>query len=53
VIIVDTRSSMVAAKFAAAIGCVFDVEVDIGPMLAQRALSSGVASTPLNSARSA
>jgi hypothetical protein len=51
VIIADMRGSEVAAKFAAAFGCAFDFVVDIDPMLAQRALSSGVASTPLNSAR--
>jgi hypothetical protein len=49
------RSSMVAAGTAAAIGCVFDVDVDFDfhPVLAQRALSGGVASTPLDVARSA
>jgi hypothetical protein len=51
VIIADTRSSMVAADSAAAVGCAFDFEFDSGPMLAQRALSGGVASTPLMSAR--
>jgi len=50
VIIVDMRSSMAAVNFTAAIGCAFDFEVDSGPMLAQRALSGGVASTPLMSA---
>jgi len=49
VINADTRSSMVAADAAAAIGCAFDF--DSGPMLAQRALSGGVAATPLMSAR--
>jgi hypothetical protein len=29
VIIVDTRSSMVAASLAAAIGCAFDFDVDV------------------------
>jgi hypothetical protein len=57
VIIADTRSSMVAADSAAAVGCAFDfdfdVDVDFHPMLAQRALSGGVASTPLDVARSA
>jgi hypothetical protein len=51
VIIADTRSSMVAAKVAAAVGCVFDVDFD--PMLAQRALLDGALGTQLNSARSA
>jgi hypothetical protein len=51
VIIADTRSSMVAADSAAAIVCAFDF--DFSPMLAQRALSDGVASTPLETARSA
>jgi len=53
VIIADTRSSMVAAESAAAVACAFDVDVDFSPMLAQRALSDGVASTPLEVARSA
>jgi hypothetical protein len=51
VIIADTRGSMVAGKLPAVIGCVFDFDDDSGPMLAQRALSDGVASTPLSSAR--
>jgi hypothetical protein len=51
VIIADTRSSMVAADSAAAVGCAFDFAVDFDPTLAQRALSVGVASTPLMSAR--
>jgi hypothetical protein len=55
VTIADTRSSMVAADSAAAVGCAFDFDFDFdfdsGPMLAQRALSDGVASTPLTSAR--
>jgi len=51
VTIADMRSSMVAAGTAAAIGCVFDV--DFLPLLAQRALSDGVASTPSDVARSA
>jgi len=51
VIIADTRSSMVAADSAAAVVCAFDV--DFYPMLAQRALSGGVASTPLDVAQSA
>jgi hypothetical protein len=53
VIIADTRSSMVAAGSAAAVGCASDFDVDFYPMLAQRALSGGVASTPLDVARSA
>jgi hypothetical protein len=53
VIIADTRGSTAAENFSAAVGCVFDFDFDIdsGPMLAQRALSGGVASTPLMSAR--
>jgi hypothetical protein len=55
VIIADTRRSMAAAESAAAVACAFDfdVDVDFHPMLAQRALSGGVASTPLDVARSA
>jgi hypothetical protein len=53
VIIADMRSSMVAAETAAAVACAFDVDVDFHSMLAQRALSGGVASTPLDVARSA
>jgi len=37
VIIADTRSSMVAAKFAAAVGCAFDFAVNFVFLLAQRA----------------
>jgi hypothetical protein len=46
---------MVAAESAATVACAFDfdVDVDFHPMLAQRALSGGVASTPLDVARSA
>jgi hypothetical protein len=51
VIIADTRSSMVAVNFTAAIGCAFDFDFDSCPQCGQ--LSGGVASTPLNSARSA
>jgi hypothetical protein len=51
VIIADTRSSMVVAESAAAIGCAFDFDFDSCPDSGQ--LSGGVASTPLNSARSA
>jgi len=45
VTIVDTRSSVAAAKFAAAIGCDFDVDSDYCSPSEQ--LSGGVASTPL------
>jgi hypothetical protein len=48
VIIVDMCSSTIAAEKAAVVGCALNVDVD--PMLAQRALSGGVAATPLNSA---
>jgi hypothetical protein len=51
VIIADTRSSMVAAKFAAAIGCVFDFDADFDFCSRSEHLSGGVASTPFNSAR--
>jgi hypothetical protein len=51
VIIADMRSSMVAAETAAAIGCVFDVDFEYCSRSEQ--LSGGVASTPLNVARSA
>jgi hypothetical protein len=55
VIIADTRRSTVAADSAAAVACAFDFDAysDFSPMLAQRALSDGVASTPLDVARSA
>jgi hypothetical protein len=49
VIIVDTRSSKAAAKFAAAFGCVFDFDSDYCSPSEQ--LSGGAASTPLNVAR--
>jgi hypothetical protein len=51
VIIADTRSSVAVADSAAAAGCAFDFDVDSGLTLAQRALSVGVAPTPLISAR--
>jgi hypothetical protein len=51
VIIADTRSSMVAAGSAAAVGCAFDFDFDLHFLLAQRAPSGGVVATPLNSAR--
>jgi hypothetical protein len=47
VIIDDMRGSEVAAKLAAAFGCV----VDLHFLLAQRAPSDGVVAAPLNSAR--
>jgi hypothetical protein len=53
VIIADMRSSMVAAGSAAAVGCVVDVDVDIGSSQVLRAESNGVAATPLDVARSA
>jgi hypothetical protein len=46
---VDCAKPMVAAHAAAAVGCAFDFDLDL--MLARRALSSGVVSTSLNSAR--
>jgi hypothetical protein len=49
VIIADTRSSMAAGNFAAAVGCVFDVDFDYCSRSGQQ--SDGVASTPLNVAR--
>jgi hypothetical protein len=45
----DCAKPMVVAHAAAAVGCAFDFDLDL--MLAQRALSDGVVSTPLNSAR--
>jgi hypothetical protein len=51
VIIADTRSSMVAAGSAAAVGCAFDVDVDLDICSRSEHLSGGVASTPFNSAR--
>jgi len=49
VIIAGTRSSMVAADAAAAVGCVFDV--DIGVLLAQRADIGRGRRDPVDSAR--
>jgi hypothetical protein len=37
VIIADTRSSMVAAKSAAAVGCALTIDVDLDLLPAQRA----------------
>jgi hypothetical protein len=51
VIIADTRSSMVAADSAAAVGCAFDFDVDFDFCSRSEQLSGGVASTPFNSAR--
>jgi len=57
VIAVHTSSARVAAKTAAALGCSFDfvefIDLLLIPSPAQRALSDGVAATPLMSARSA
>jgi hypothetical protein len=55
VITADTRSSMVAADSAATIACAIDFAVDVDFDYCSRSeqLSGGVASTPLNVARSA
>ena len=52
-IIADKRSAGVVANVAATVACAFDIDFIFHPMLAQRALSDGVASTPLDVARSA
>jgi hypothetical protein len=57
----DLRRPTVVAKFATAVGCVLDVDVevevdvdvDVDSCSRCGQLSGGVASTPLNSARSA
>jgi len=47
----DMRGSTAAAESAAAVGCVFDVDVDFDFCSRSEQLSGGVVSTPLNSAR--
>jgi len=51
VTIVHVARSEVVAKFAAASGCAFDVDVDSDFYPRSGQLSGGVASTPFNSAR--